>query len=298
MKGRLLTVSVVVVAVAVLLFPICWALFVPPPCGELSFVDGAQYPVPDGFPDIPQEVEEGASNVALDLCGNDPAAYNRVTEELLTVYSAARDKDILLVYNWGGMGRKFEELDREWGTVIDGVIAELEDMGYSVLLVQYRRTYDSLWDYVLEIRETAFYFPAKARPLAAEVDFLTEHIQGLRVIIAGNSEAGIYTNAVMELLEDNPRVYSLQCGTPYFYLDSEASRSLVMNDNGITPDTLSAGNFWAIIKANLTGPIKYRPEEGHLFFYIRAPGHIYTWDMPGVRSQVLDFIRSNFSNPE
>jgi hypothetical protein len=301
MKAKLLTVFIVVVVVAFLISPACLIFLVSPPCGELSFVVGNS--VSDDFSDVRQDVMEDASNLASELCGNDRQACNRVVGELLTIYSAAEDKDFLLVYNWGGLGRKwgggeFEELDLEWGTVIEGIIETLEEMGYSVLLVQHTRTYDSLWDYIIEIREAAFFYPTKARSLAAEIDFFTEHIEGLRVILTGNSEGGMFVSEVMGHLEANPRVYSIQCGIPFFYHGSFSERSLVMNDNGITPDALSTGDLWAIIKANLTGPIKYRPEEGHLFFYIRTPGHTYTWDHPGVRPQVLEFLDSNFGNTQ
>ncbi|MFQ5925466.1 MAG: hypothetical protein ACE5IE_05665 [Dehalococcoidia bacterium] len=264
----------------------------PSPLGELSIVNEENVTSSS----IPEYVREDAENLAVELCGNSPVRCNRFVDHLLKVYSAAEEKDFVLIYNSGGFGREGEEMDRDWGTIIEGAESELRTLGYSVILVQYTRTYATLWDFMKEIREMMLYYPTKARVLAAEVDFLTEHIQNLRVIVTGRSFGGMYSNEVMKLLEANPRVYSIQAGIMFFYRSFVPPRTLVMNDNGITPDSLARGDLWAIIRANFSRGLIYRAEEGHVGLYFRAPGHIYTWDHPGVRMQITSFLNDNFGS--
>jgi len=289
MKVKFLMSSIILVGIIVLFRAGVWLVSSPVPVGELSIVDGIQ-----GAVDAPEDVIDDASNLGLQLFGSNNAECEKFVNDLLQVYSEAEGTNFLLIFNSGGLGRN--EIGPEWGSIVEGIEEELERLGYSTLLVIYARTSEGLWDSVVEVREAIRFYPSKARPLASEIDFLTEHIEDIAVILMGESGGGIFSNEVMELLEANPRVYSIQTGIPFAYHGVVSDRSLVIDDNGITPDTLSSGELWVIFRANLGRLPTYRPEEGHLFFYIRAPGHIYTWDHPGVNSEVSSFLRDHFAS--
>lgn len=290
MRGKVLTISIILAAPIALCCALGWLLLSPCPPGELSIVNDTQ-----GVIDVPEDVREDANNLAVEFFGNNPAACQRFVDNFLEVYSVAEDRDFLLIFNSGGFGRK--TIGPEWGTVLEGIEGELESLGYTTLLVVYVRTFEGLLDSIKEIREQSFFYPSKAKPLASQIDFLTEHIESIRVIVMGESGGGILANEVMEILEVDPQVYSIQTGIPFLYHGAVSDRSLVINDNGITPDTVSTGDLWAIFRANLGRLPTHRPEEGHLFFeYIRAPGHIYTWDHPGVRTQITSFLEDNFGS--
>jgi len=261
------------------------------PVGQLSLLDGA--PDLDAL-DIPQHVMEDAERLAQELAGGDSVQRQELVAELLAVYSVARDRDFLIVFNPGGFGRKSDELDSEWGSVIAGIESTLEEMGYTVALVQYVRTPDGFWHYLKEFRETVFNYPKKAKILEAEVDFLTQHIDNLKVILTGNSDGGVYTNEVMQLLAGNSRVYGIEGGIPFYYRGSVPQRTLVINDNGVTPDVLAKGNVASLVWANITHFPTNRSPEGHIMLYFRAPGHIYTWDHPGVQMQITSLLEANF----
>lgn len=290
MRGKLLRSSIILVVIIALLGGVGWLVFAPCPPGELVIVGDSQSVI-----DIPEDVREDANNLASQLFGNNPTACNRFVDDLLAVYAAAKGKDFLLIFNSGGLGKN--EIGPEWGSIIEGIEGELESSGYTTLFVIYARTSESFWDSIKESREVLFSYPSKAKPLADEIDFLTGHIEGIRVIVTGESHGAIFTNEVMELLEANTRVYSIQTGIPFIYHGVVSDRSLVINDNGITPDTLSTGDFWAVFRANLGRIPTYRPEEGHFLFYIRTPGHIYTWeDHPEVNSQISSFLEQHFES--
>jgi hypothetical protein len=287
MRGKVITVSIVLAAPIALGCAFGWILYSPFLPGELSIVNDMQ-----GVIDVPEDVREDASNLALGFYGNNPVACQGFVDNFLEVYSAAEDRDFLLIFNSGGLGRK--TIGPEWETVLEGIEGELESLGYTMLLVVYVRTFDGLLESVKEISEQSLFYPSKPEPFAAQVDFLTEHIDSIRVILIGESSGAVLANEVMELLEANHQVYSIQTGIPFGYDGAASNRSLEINDNGITPDTVSTGDYLAIFRANIGRLPTYRPEEGHLFFYIRAPGHIYTWDHPGVRTQITSFLGDNF----
>jgi len=288
MKSKLLMSSIVLVLSVVLLRAVGGLVFSACSPGEFSIQDDVE-----GVMDIPEHVVEDANNLALQLFSNSNDECDRLVESLLQVYSQAEDRDFLLIFNSGGLGR--EEIGPEWGSILEGIEEELGEMGYTTLLVIYARTSDGFRASITEIRESIYFYPSKAQPLASQIDFLTRHIEGIRVIVAGESGGAVFSNEVMELLEANPRVYSIQTGIPFAYHGLVSERSLVINDNGIIPDVLSRGDILAIFRANLWHLPTYRPEEGHLFFYIRAPGHIYTWDHPGVNSEISSFLRNHFA---
>ena len=243
--------------------------------------------------DIPQAVREDAEKLARDLVESD-SEQGRLLEELLAAYSVARQRDFLTIGNPGGFGRKGSESDPEWGSVIDGIESTLKEMGYAVVRAQYVRTPEGLGQFLREFGETLRGYPEKAKALKAEVAFLTQHIADLKVILTGNSDGGVYTNAVLRLLAGNPRVYGIMCGVPFYCRAAVPERTLVINDNGVIPDVLSRGNIASIVWANVTHLPRYRSPEGHIMLYLRAPGHIYTWDHIRVREKIVSFLKANF----
>ena len=55
----------------------------------------------------------------------------------------------------------------------------------------------------------------------------------------------------MTCLRDNPQVYSVETGPPFWHRSATSGRALVLTSNGIVPDSFSHGNLIAIISANL-----------------------------------------------
>ena len=159
--------------------------------------------------------------------------------------------------------------------------------------LSYRRTHDSWLGSLDEISEMAVRYDQKAKTLAARLDFLTSHNPQLRVIIASESNGGIISDKVMLLLKDNDRVYDIQTGSPFWYHPLSRERTLIINDNGETPDSFSEGDVATIIIANLKAWAKFSfPEAtgGHILKIFRAPGHYYSWQQPKVSREISDFL--------
>ena len=233
---------------------------------------------------VPQSVTEDATKLATELFRDDPENYDDFKNQLLAAYLEAKDKDFVVVFNSGGWGWTLVETSPGWWSIFTGIESELNSSGYTSLLLTYRRTVDTLQGRLNE-------------DLAYRVEFLTSHITDLRVIVAGESTGTIISDRTMTILSDNPQVYSIQTGPPFWYDNIMLGRTLVMTDNGIFPDAYSQGDFFTIIRANLEALLGLpQPEDqpGTILRYVRAPGHDYGWQYPEVYSQISNFLNKNF----
>jgi hypothetical protein len=165
-------------------------------------------------------------------------------------------------------------------------------------VLNYRRTSGGVRGCAREFYEAARHYPSKAEDLAKRIDFLTEHLPNLKVIIAGESTGTIISDRAMVLLKDNPRVYSIQTGVPFWHKPGFSGRTLMINTNGRTVDSFSDGKVpvivWSSIKSwlGLTSP---KDEPGDILSWLKAPGHHYTWEHPGVYTKVIEFLQTHFN---
>ncbi len=245
---------------------------------------------------IPQSVVEDASRLARELLGTSGDKYHQFIRQLLVNYMEAKDKDFVVVFNPGGWGWNFPDGSTGWRSILDGIQAELDSLGYQAVVLNYRRTSDTVWGVIKEFIEAAARYPSKARELACRVEFLTSHCPGLKVIVAGESNGTVVSDGAMRILRDNPQVYSIQTGPPFWHRTVVQERTLVLDSNGIVPDSFSRGDvatmLWASLKSLLGRSSGEEP--GTILKYIRAPGHDYSWRYPYVYARISRFLRENF----
>lgn len=243
---------------------------------------------------VPPQVVEDAAELAAELFGDDQQKSDNFISQLRTTYLAAKDKDIVIFFNSGGFGWTPVEDSVQGADLAAGVKSVLAGSGYRVLLLDYFRTAETLNGCLSELMAEAGFYP-KAKDLALRVEFLTEHIPGISVILAGHSNGSGICERVMRILKDNRQVYSVQLGPPAWNGSANSERSLVMRSNGATPDAFSQGDIVTIIRANLEALFGISQENpGKILFYIGAPGHDYHWQYPEVRSQVTDFLNKHW----
>ena len=141
-------------------------------------------------------------------------------------------------------------------------------------------------------------YPSKAENLDCRVEFLTTHIPDLKVIVTGESNGTVVSDSAMNILRDNPQVYSIQTGPPFWHKNVMLDRTLVLDSNGMTRDSFSQGDIPAILWASLKALLSLSPAEeedpGRILYFFRAPGHDYCWQYPGVYSQITNFLEHNF----
>lgn len=246
---------------------------------------------------VPQSVTEDATKLAIELFGDVPEEYDDFVNQLLGTYLEAKDKDFVILFNPGGWGWNLVEASPGWWTIFTGIETELNSSGHTSLLLNYQRTVDSWQGRLDEIVEILNGYSSKSENLACRIEFLTTHIPDLRVILAGESTGAIISDQTMNILADNPDVYSIQTGPPFWHENIMLDRTLVMTDNGLSPDAYSQGDLPTMIRANLRalfGLDKPNAKSGTILHYVLAPGHEYWWEYPGVYPKITNFLFTNF----
>ncbi|MDP6141922.1 MAG: hypothetical protein QGF23_00560 [Dehalococcoidales bacterium] len=247
------------------------------------------------FSVVPQHIVDDANMLATELFGDAREKHQDFISQLQATYLMAKDKDIVIIFNSGGWGWTPIE-DSPFGMgIVTGISSELASLGYTTLFLNHLRTYESWQVIINESVEIATRYPSKAKDLVTRVKFLTNHIPDLRVIIAGESEGSLICTSVMSILSDNPQLYSIQMGPPFWNSNTVSGKSLVLRSNGEVADAFSQGDIFAIIRANLEAMFGISQENaGKILFYIGAPGHDYRWEYPEVRSQITKFLYESF----
>lgn len=247
------------------------------------------------FSTVPQSVVEDATRLTTALYGDYQETYNDFIDQLLATYLEAKDKDFVIFFNSGGWGWNILEASPQWTSIFVGIQSELTELGYTLLLLNYQRATDTVYGYFDEAMSMIGLYPAQAKDLASRVSFLTKHVTNLRVIIVGESTGTIIADSVMSILRDNPQVYSIQTGPPFWHRNVTVDRTLVLRSSGIMPDYFSEGDILTLICANLETLFGFsEAESGKILLYLNSPGHEYRWQYPEVCSQITSFLQENF----
>ena len=253
------------------------------------------------YSSVPQTVIDDAVELAGELFGKGQENIQSFVDQLVAMYNEVKDLDVVIIFNSGGWGWNLTNETPGWESILDGITSQLESQGYNSEVLNYRRTSGGMTGCLQEFYEAATRYPNKAKDLAWRVEFLTNNLPNLRIIVAGESTGTVITDKTMGILKDDTRVYSIQTGTPFWHKPSETERTLLMNSNGRGIDTFSYGNvpamIWATVKGwfGLTSP---DDNPGDILSWLKAPGHDYSWQYPGVCSEVIDFLDKNFGEKE
>jgi len=259
-----------------------------------------------GSQNHPVSKEEEISHLAQQFFGADVKKRASFTDRLWDTYTRAKGKDFLLIHNPGGWGCTPLEGLLEWErSVVEGVSATIERLGYDHLLTQYFRSGSSSWAHIWGlVKEARFFIGGKspeAEIMAAELRFITRHIKNLKVLLIAASQGAAFSNTVMRQLGESLPVYSIELGLFFPHMSRRVitERTLALDSNGLMPDPMSHRNLRAGLRAYVTAPyrwVKYQLQgKPQKFTYcINAPGHDYSWEYPEVKQRVTDFLTANF----
>lgn len=296
MAGKVHRLKIAVILTVVLSLAI--VILVPSPMVSATTSEAGTGGIPLSIQDlsaVPQSIVDDAARLATELFGNGPREYHDFINQLLATYLVAKDKDIVMFFNSGGWGWTLIEDSPEAQSFATGMESELASLGYTSLMLDYSRTASTLNGHLSELMLAVGLYPLKAKDLASRVEFLTNHIPGIKVILTGMSNGTLIGESVMNILRDIPQVYSIQLGPPFWSNSIVSDRSLAIRSNGIVPDSFSQGNVFTIIRASLESLFGMSQDNaGHILLYVKAPGHDYQWQYPEVRSQIISFLQQNF----
>jgi hypothetical protein len=297
MLNKIARLGLIILIVGIALLGVAWVIFFDTEVGMAQDTGIQNTPLTScDISMIPQTVVDAAVRTAAEIIGKDQKKEQDFVNQLLATYSDAKNSDVLVVFNSGGWGWNASHTSG-WGSILDGIKAQLESEGYQTLVLNYRRTSHGIGAILKEFYEASMRYPSKARDQAARVKFLTDNLPDLKVIIAGESTGTVISDKTMILLKDDPRVYSIQTGTPFWHKPTDQERTLLLNNNGATIDTFSYGNVPAMVWATVKGWFGISSSEdkkGNVLFFLKAPGHDYSWQYPGVYNGVVNFIKKNF----
>lgn len=267
---------------------------------------------PVGFESM-TPIEQQAWAVASQVVGNSKAAQEQFVGQLLDLYNQAKGHDLVIFCAPGGWGKKPMETDTQAQTWLVGMESTLTRLGYNYYEVEDIRTEKGLWGYFFELKEQFSHYPLKAKELAAKINFLTQNISGLKVIITGQSNGAGLAGEAIERLQANPEVFSVQVGMPFWHRVLKTNRSLIISNNGIGPDSLTQRDIVTLLKSNWVRlfilnkapaftPFDWLISRAILLFGppnlglgMAAPGHDYMWDYPGVGPVIHAFLIQNFT---
>ncbi|MFC2066480.1 hypothetical protein ACFLUO_05405 [Chloroflexota bacterium] len=298
MAGKIRRLGILIALTAVLMLGVVLFAFSYSDVGKIDELMNEVLTVSaDDFSAVPQSVAEDAGRLAAEQYGDSHEKYKDFVDQLLATYIKAEDKDFIVVFNSGGWGWNLLDKTPGWSSILAGIRSELDDLGYESIILSYRRTSDTIRGRLKECAEVTTDYPSKAKDLACRVEFLTAHIPDLRVIVTGESNGTVISDYSMNILRDNPQVYSIQTGVPFWHKSVMLDRTLVLNSNGTGPDTFSQGDITTMLWLTLRDWLGLPNQEenpGRIGYYVRAPGHDYSWQYPEVYSQVVEFLETNF----
>lgn len=302
MLRKIGSLGIVVLLIAIPLIAIVWLTVFSSEVGMAKDV-GIQEPPLTEYDQsaVPQSVIDDAVELASELIGKGQENIQNFVDQLLAMYTEVKDLDVVIVFNSGGWGWNLTDETPGWASILDGITSQLERQGYHSLVLNYRRTGNGITGCIKEFYEALARYPHKAKDLAWRVEFLTDHLPNLRIIVAGESTGTVISDKTMVILKDKAQVYSIQTGTPFWHKPTALDRTLLMNSNGRGVDTFSYGNvpamIWATVKGwfGLTSP---EDNPGSILSWLKAPGHDYSWQYPGVCTEVQKFLEENFGEKE
>ncbi len=251
-----------------------------------------------------QMIKEEVEYLASQFFSDDMAKHASFTSRLLDIYINARDKDFLLIHNPGGWGTTPLERTLQWErSIVEGVHATIDRLGYTSLLRQYFRTGQGIRERIMDFREQTRFFLNKAKLMSAELKFITEHLKNLRVIVIGVSQGAAFSNAVMQNTGENERITSIELGLPFPYENRRliTENILAVNSNGLMPDAVMEWNVFTMLKMFSFAPFRWiiyrlKGKRIKLSYCVNMPGHDYNWEYPEVQRQIEEFLYTNFGN--
>ncbi len=246
---------------------------------------------------VPQPVLNDARVMADKLVGENGAGHQRIIDDLAGSYLAAKEADIVIFFNSGGMGWNMISNTPGWEAILNGICGELVNLGYRPVILNYSRTGRTFWGNIKEVIEAATQYPRKTIDMEERVQFLVDRLPHVKFIIAGESTGDVISEESMKYFREYTNVYSLQTGCPFWYKTEPQARTLRITSNGFGVDTFAYGNIPSMIWCTFRGWFGLEsPEEnaGNVLKSFRAPGHDYTWNYDYIRSEIVGFLETNF----
>jgi hypothetical protein len=256
-----------------------------------------------------QPIIEAAGQLAAKLFPHNSKKRKLFFNHLQEMYSAALNRDILIIHSPGGWGNTHWDGIQDWEkSIVTGVTATLEKLGYSCIMRQYFRACDPLWGGKSWFKEGQFFIFGKnhrAEVLAEELRFIRTNLPKLSIVLVGASQGAAFDNIVMVNLGNVEQVYSIELGTFFAHMGRRqlTKRNLAIDSNGLMRDPMCHRDLWKGTKSYFMAFVrwfKYKAQGKPVKFTncINTPGHEYQWEYPEVCGRITGFLTAIFGEKQ
>lgn len=210
--------------------------------------------------------------------------------------STSPPADCLIIFNSGGWGNTSLKKTTDFLSVVRGIKKELNQRGYSSLIVPYRRTKENLFSKVAGVKELLNFFRSQSRQLAKQINTFLKNNPNKKVIITGLSLGAHFVDETMRHVKNNPSVLVIKVGVPFWSDHFFFENVLEINRE---KDALAEGDTKVLFLALLKGIAKWiraklKGQSLPPGKAVYVPGHVYSWDSPFIREQIIAFLEKKF----
>lgn len=207
---------------------------------------------------------------------------------------AGESSDVIIIFNAGGFGTVDLERAYDFKPIIDNLEQTIKDMNYTVSIVPYYRTRETLLGKVGYLKEMFFEFPKHSKNMASQIkEFLKENPDD-KILMAGLSNGAAFVSSTINDLGEVPdNVLAIELGAPFWSDKNTSDQVLFLDNDG--EDSLTVGNKKEIITSFIKAPFKWTysriiNKKISLAEAIEAPGHHYYWD--NIKDDVIVFVEN------
>lgn len=206
-------------------------------------------------------------------------------------------KEILIILNRGGWGDGGLERAREEKGVVEGISTILQSQGWHCQLTAHERLRSPAFlKYLKALWDFCFLYRQASRALIKEIQAILHTSPELRILLIGYSLGAILNISTLKLLSHEPRLYSIQLGSPFFVrspIDKQILH-LQRKDDAFASGPLLPFLF-VLLRACLVVAANIGTFQGRSILDVwHIKNHEYTWYDPAVKVPIEQFLRSHF----
>ncbi len=208
---------------------------------------------------------------------------------------AGETSDVIIIFNSGGFGTVDFDRAYDLKPIIDNLKDTITGMNYTVSIVPYYRTRETIVGKIGYLKEMFFDFPKQSEDMASQIkEFLKQNPED-KVIMTGLSNGAAFVASTMEDLKDTGgNVLAIELGAPFWSDKNNNDHILFLDNNG--SDVLTVGNKKELIISFVKAPFKWFSsivlnKKISYAEAMEAPGHHYYWE--NIKGDVTVFIENN-----
>lgn len=215
--------------------------------------------------------------------------------QIQDIMATVKDKDIVIVFNSGGWGYTPFEESEDIAPIIENMQQNLEQWGYSTVIVPYVRVKDDFSGRMAAVRNLLNNFNNSSADLVSKIETVSKAFPDKKIIIAGLSVGGAFATKTYQNISEQAKgsVYAIAIGTPFWADNLEKDNIIQIDNDG--KDSLVSGRISSLFFSLVKSPFKWLKaniQGGGLAFSkaFQAPGHIYYWESPEVGPKIIGFL--------